>query len=204
ALRYPKGFLWGCSTAAYQIEGAVHEDGRGPSNWDVFSHTPGKTHNGDTGDVADDSYHLYKEDVKLLAALGVGAFDIVQPDATKVGGISESRRIAWMAEDHGVRMIPHGWNTALGLAADLHLASAIQHTDLVEYLTSSPFIDDIVGDRWKLDADGLLEIPEKPGLGVSINLDAVKHYTRQYRHLERPVATNGYRTWNHDRSSTCG
>jgi D-galactarolactone cycloisomerase len=106
-----------------------------------------------------------------------GAFDIVQPDATKVGGISESRRIAWMAEDDGVRMIPHGWNTALGLAADLHLASAIQHTDLVEYLTSSPFIDCIVDNRWKLDAAGLLEIPEKPGLGVSINLDAVEHYT---------------------------
>jgi D-galactarolactone cycloisomerase len=106
-----------------------------------------------------------------------GAFDIVQPDATKVGGISESRRIAWMAEDEGIRMISHGWNTALGLAADLQLASAIQQTDLVEYLTDSPFIDDIVNDRWKLDADGFLEIPDKPGLGVSINLDAVKHYT---------------------------
>ena len=51
------------------------------------------------------------------------AFDIVQPDATKVGGISEERRIAWMAEENGVRFIPHGWNTALGLAADLQLAS---------------------------------------------------------------------------------
>src|SRR5215813_9449793 len=50
------------------------------------------------------------------------ALDIVQPDVTKVGGISEERRIAWMAEDHGVRFIPHGWNTTLGLAADLHLA----------------------------------------------------------------------------------
>ncbi len=52
------------------------------------------------------------------------AFDIVQPDVTKVGGISEERRIAWMAQDHGVRFIPHGWNTAVGLAADLQLASA--------------------------------------------------------------------------------
>jgi L-alanine-DL-glutamate epimerase-like enolase superfamily enzyme len=73
------------------------------------------------------------------------AFDIVQPDVTKVGGISEERRIAWMAEDHGVRFIPHGWNTALGLASDLHLASAARHTDLVEYLTGSPFIDDRTG-----------------------------------------------------------
>ena len=56
--------------------------------------------------------------------LRAGAFDIVQPDVTKVGGISEERRIAWMAEEHGVRFIPHGWNTAVGLAADLQLASA--------------------------------------------------------------------------------
>jgi beta-glucosidase len=69
-LRFPDGFLWGCATAAYQIEGAVNEDGRGQTNWDVFSHTAGKTFQGDTGDVADDSYHLYKEDVKLLKNLG--------------------------------------------------------------------------------------------------------------------------------------
>ncbi|HEY1895318.1 MAG TPA: GH1 family beta-glucosidase [Terracidiphilus sp.] len=73
-LRFPKGFIWGCATAAYQIEGGAKDDGRGPSLWDIFSHTPGKTHDGDTGDVADDSYHLYKEDVKLLKALGVGAY----------------------------------------------------------------------------------------------------------------------------------
>jgi beta-glucosidase len=74
ALHYPKGFLWGCATAAYQIEGAAKEDGRGASIWDTFSHLPGKTYNGETGDVADDSYHLYKEDVKLLRALGVGGY----------------------------------------------------------------------------------------------------------------------------------
>jgi beta-glucosidase len=68
---FPKGFLWGCATAAYQVEGAAKEDGRGPSVWDVFSHTPGITVNGDTGDVADDSYHLYKEDVRLLKNLGI-------------------------------------------------------------------------------------------------------------------------------------
>jgi beta-glucosidase len=73
-LHYPKGFVWGCATAAYQIEGGARDDGRGPSTWDVFSHTPGKTHEGDTGDVADDSYHLYKEDVKLLKNLGVSGY----------------------------------------------------------------------------------------------------------------------------------
>jgi D-galactarolactone cycloisomerase len=106
-----------------------------------------------------------------------GAFDIVQPDVTKVGGISEERRIAWMAYDHGVRFVPHGWNTALGLASDLHLASAFPNSDLVEYLTGSPFIDDIVEVPWKLDSDGMLPVPSGPGLGISINLDAVEKFS---------------------------
>jgi L-alanine-DL-glutamate epimerase-like enolase superfamily enzyme len=105
------------------------------------------------------------------------AFDIVQPDVTKVGGISEERRIAWMAEENGVRFIPHGWNTALGLAADLHLASAMPNTGLVEYLTGSPFIDDLVETRWKLDADGMLPVPNGPGLGIALNADAVEKHT---------------------------
>jgi L-alanine-DL-glutamate epimerase-like enolase superfamily enzyme len=106
-----------------------------------------------------------------------GAFDIVQPDVTKVGGISEERRIAWMAHDHGVQFVPHGWNTALGLASDLHLASACPGSDLVEYLTGSPFIDDIVEVPWKLDSDGMLPVPSGPGLGIAINLDKVEKYS---------------------------
>jgi beta-glucosidase len=73
-MQFPAGFRWGCATAAYQIEGGARDDGRGPSIWDTYSHTPGKTFQGDTGDVADDSYHLYKEDVKLLKALGVSTY----------------------------------------------------------------------------------------------------------------------------------
>jgi beta-glucosidase len=73
-LRFPKDFRWGTATASYQIEGAVNEDGRGPTNWDVFSHTPGRTFNGDTGDVADDSYHRYAEDTQLLKNLGVSSY----------------------------------------------------------------------------------------------------------------------------------
>lgn len=105
------------------------------------------------------------------------AFDIVQPDVTKVGGISEERRIAWMAQDHGVRFIPHGWNTAVGLAVDLQLASAFPGTDLVEYLTGSPFIDNITIGGWQLDADGMLSIPTQPGLGLELDPDAVARYT---------------------------
>jgi beta-glucosidase len=69
--QFPAGFLWGSATASYQVEGAVHEDGRGPSIWDTFSHTPGKVHNGDTGDVADDYFHRYKDDIALMKALGL-------------------------------------------------------------------------------------------------------------------------------------
>jgi L-alanine-DL-glutamate epimerase-like enolase superfamily enzyme len=105
------------------------------------------------------------------------ALDIVQPDVTKVGGISEERRIAWMAEEHGVRFIPHGWNTAVGLAADLQLSSVFPRTDLVEYLTGSPFIDEITDGGWQLDADGMLAIPSKPGLGLALERDALKKYT---------------------------
>jgi beta-glucosidase len=73
-LHFPKGFLWGCATASYQIEGAVNEDGRGQTNWDVFAHTPGRVANGDNGDVACDSYHRYPQDIALLKALGVKAY----------------------------------------------------------------------------------------------------------------------------------
>jgi beta-glucosidase len=73
-LQFPSNFLWGCATASYQIEGAVSEDGRKPSVWDTFSHTPGKTYHGETGDVADDSYHRYKEDVQLLKNMGAKVY----------------------------------------------------------------------------------------------------------------------------------
>ena len=111
--------------------------------------------------------------------LQAGAFDIVQPDVTKVGGISEERRIAWMAQENGIRFIPHGWNTAVGLAADLQLASAFADTDLVEYLTGSPYIDEIVVDDWRLDEEGMLPIPDKPGLGITLNTEAVEKYSNQ-------------------------
>jgi len=74
AQRFPKDFTWGFAASAYQIEGAASEDGRGPSIWDTFSHTPGKTANGDTGDVACDHYHRYRDDVRLMAELGAMAY----------------------------------------------------------------------------------------------------------------------------------
>jgi beta-glucosidase len=74
ALPFPSGFLWGTATASYQIEGGVHEGGRGESIWDRFAHTPGRVLNGDTGDVACDHYHRYRDDVALMRDLGVNAY----------------------------------------------------------------------------------------------------------------------------------
>ncbi|MCY0951347.1 GH1 family beta-glucosidase [Streptomyces sp. H27-S2] len=71
---FPQDFAWGTATSAYQIEGAVKEDGRGPSIWDAFSHTPGKVDNGDTGDEACDHYHRWPQDIALMKQLGTNAY----------------------------------------------------------------------------------------------------------------------------------
>ncbi|WP_169950728.1 GH1 family beta-glucosidase [Microbispora sp. H11081] len=73
-ISFPRGFLWGAATASYQIEGAVHADGRVPSIWDTFSHTPGMVADGHTGDVACDHYNRYLEDVEIMAELGLKAY----------------------------------------------------------------------------------------------------------------------------------
>ncbi|NUW36914.1 beta-glucosidase [Nonomuraea sp. SMC257] len=88
ARAFPENFLWGTATAAYQVEGAAAEDGRGPSIWDTFSHTPGRVDGGDTGDVACDHYHRLEEDLGILARLGVGAyrFSVSWPRVLPGGG----------------------------------------------------------------------------------------------------------------------
>ena len=68
---FPADFVWGTATAAYQIEGATHEGGRGPSIWDTFAATPGRTHLGETGDIADDHYHRWEGDLDLMVELGI-------------------------------------------------------------------------------------------------------------------------------------
>ena len=69
-LLFPSNFVWGAATAAYQVEGAWNEDGKGKSIWDRFNHTPGKITNADSGDVACDHYHRYLEDIALMSQLG--------------------------------------------------------------------------------------------------------------------------------------
>jgi beta-glucosidase len=73
-MNFPDNFLWGTATAAYQVEGAANEGGRGASIWDTFSHTPGKVYRGDTGDIACDHYHRLEEDLDLIADLGLRAY----------------------------------------------------------------------------------------------------------------------------------
>ncbi|MBV9546831.1 MAG: family 1 glycosylhydrolase, partial [Chloroflexi bacterium] len=83
-----RDFTFGVATAAYQIEGASNEDGRGASIWDSFSHTPGRVLNGDTGDVACDHYHRWRQDIELLQELGIGAyrFSVAWPRILPDGG----------------------------------------------------------------------------------------------------------------------
>jgi len=104
------------------------------------------------------------------------AVDIIQPDCTKCGGLTEAWRIGWMAYEHNILMVPHGWNTALGLAADLHLTAAMPVARYVEFLTPSPYLDDLITVPFRPDADGFLHVPTTPGLGVELNRDALKRY----------------------------
>ena len=93
-MNFPENFLWGTATAAYQVEGAVDEDGRGASIWDTFSHTPGKVLHGDTGDIACDQYHRLKEDLDLMSDLGIQAyrFSVAWPRIQPEGSGSANQR----------------------------------------------------------------------------------------------------------------
>ena len=143
-LDFPRDFVWGCASASYQIEGAAAEDGRGPTNWDVFSHTPGKVANGDNGDVACDSYHRYAEDTQLLKNLGAKAYRIslawsrIFPDGRgqpNQRGLDHYKRVLDNLRENGIepyvtlfhwdlpQALPGGWrnrDTALAFADYAH------------------------------------------------------------------------------------
>jgi len=104
------------------------------------------------------------------------AVDIIQPDCTKNGGLSVSRRIASMAFDHNIQVVPHGWNTAIGLAADLQFSASIPVARYVEYLSPCAYIDEITTEPFLIDSAGLLTIPARPGLGVEIDPDKLKRF----------------------------
>jgi len=106
-----------------------------------------------------------------------GAVDFVQPDVTKVGGITEEHRIGQYADDHSILMVPHGWNTAVGLAADLQLVGAAGNARWVEYITPAPFVEDLCETPPQMDAEGFLSIPDGPGLGFKWNPDGIAKHT---------------------------
>lgn len=105
------------------------------------------------------------------------AIDYIQPDVTKVGGISEEHRIAQYADDHSILFVPHGWNTAVGLAADLQLVAAATTARWVEYITPAPYIEDLLEDPIRPDEKGLIPIPDGPGLGMKWNPDGIARFT---------------------------
>ena len=122
----PAGFTWGVATSAYQIEGAVSEDGRSPSIWDTFSHIPGKTASGDTGDIACDHYHRWPEDIGLMNELGVGAyrFSIAWPRVLP-GGFGLASRAGLSYYDRLVDVL---------LAAGITPFPTLYHWDLPQVL----------------------------------------------------------------------
>jgi L-alanine-DL-glutamate epimerase-like enolase superfamily enzyme len=105
------------------------------------------------------------------------AVDYLQPDVTKVGGLTEEHRIAQYADDHSILFVPHGWNTAVGLAADLQLVAAAGNARWVEYITPAPYIEDLCETPPQLDEQGMLAIPDGPGLGFRWSPDGIAKHT---------------------------
>ncbi|GIW81731.1 MAG: mandelate racemase [Gemmatales bacterium] len=101
------------------------------------------------------------------------AVDIIQPDVTKCGGLTEAKRIGWTAYDHGILLVPHGWNTAIGVAADLALTAAMPVARWIEYQTGVPYIEELIEPPFRLDDDGMLRVPEGPGLGIQLNPEVI-------------------------------
>jgi L-alanine-DL-glutamate epimerase-like enolase superfamily enzyme len=170
---WPHGYKWALETAKMLAQYGVgwFEEALAPDDIDGFcrlrEHAPLPIATGE----------VLTRRQSFQPFLERGAVDIVQPDTTKCGGLSEARRIAWQAADHHIQLVSHGWNTALGLAADLHLAAAMPVARYVEYITPAPYIDALVTTPFALDADGFLAIPTAPGLGVTIDPDALARFS---------------------------
>jgi beta-glucosidase len=143
---FPSDFVWGAATASYQIEGAVHEDGRGESVWDRFCATPGKVRGGDTGDVACDFYHRYRDDVKLMKELGLDAFRF---------------SIAWP------RVLPDGRGAVNQAGLDFYdrlvdelLANGIEPFATLFHWDSPQALEDVGGWRARETAEAFVEYAE--------------------------------------------
>jgi len=152
---FPKGFLWGSATAAYQVEGAWNVDGRGESIWDRFAHTPGKIKNDANGDVACDSYHRYREDVELMRRFGMKTYRFsiswprVQPGgrgATNAKGLDYYKRVVDALLEAGIRPFPtlYHWD----LPQPLEDAGGWPNRDTAErFVDYAKIVADALGDR---------------------------------------------------------
>jgi L-alanine-DL-glutamate epimerase-like enolase superfamily enzyme len=103
-----------------------------------------------------------------------GAADILQPDLTICGGLSEARRIWQAAYDRDIRVIMHGWNTALGAAADLQLTASMPNGSFLEYWHPATYVSGILKEPFLLNDEGLLPIPDRPGLGIELDMDSIR------------------------------
>jgi beta-glucosidase len=178
ALDFPEGFIWGASTAAYQIEGAASSDGKGPSVWDTFSHTPGKVRGGDTGDIACDSYHRYREDVALMASLGLSSyrFSISWPRVQPGGrGPANSRGL-----DYYRRLLDELAEQGIAATATLY------HWDLPQELQD--------GGGWAVRSTA-----ERFAEYAALTAEALGDRVARWITVNEPqvVSNNGYRTGDH-------
>ena len=184
ARTFPADFLWGAATASYQIEGAVAEDGRLPSIWDTFSHTPGKVKDGDTGDVACDHYHRWREDLDLMRTLGLNAyrFSVAWPRILPEGrgtpnarGLDFYERLVDGALERG--LAPHltlyhwdlpqplqdegGWmrrDTAAAFADYAGVVAGRLGDRVATWTThNEPFCAAFMGHQWGLHAPGIAD-----------------------------------------------
>ena len=152
---FPKGFLWGSATAAYQVEGAWNADGRGESIWDRFAHTPGKIKNDANGDVACDSYHRYREDIELMRRLGMKTYRFsiswprVQPGGrgpSNAKGLDYYKRVIDALLEAGIRPFPtlYHWD----LPQPLEDAGGWPNRDTADrFADYAKIIADALGDR---------------------------------------------------------
>ncbi len=205
-MRFPDGFLWGVSTSAYQVEGAVDEDGRVPSIWDTYSHTPGKIDGGGTGDVACDHYHRWREDIDLIASLSLNAyrFSIAWPRMHDPRGVAHYDRLIDGLLERGIEPVPtlYHWD----LPQTLEDAGGWLNRDTVErFAEFAAACFDAYGDRvhrwltinepWIVGLLGYLHGLHAPGYSGDVRGEATCFHHLLLAHGR---AVQEYRAFGHE------